>query len=459
MAPAGCGKTELIVNSLMNCSGGPSLVLTHTTAGVAALRHRLKKAGVSPDSYRLNTIAGWAIALISMFPERSGYVNDPLSGPDYQQIQNAVGRLCVSGNITSELQATYGRLFVDEYQDCSLSQHTIVKGISAAIPTVVFGDPMQAVFGFGGDPLPDWQADVAPAFQSLGVLSIPWRWNNKQANDLGTWLLGVRASLASGQSIDLRSCPNRVIWHQLSGDYKANIAAQIAAQYQISRSYPQDTLLIIGDSRRVESRHDYASRVHGVGVVERVDFPDVIIFAQRMAAQQGAELLQSCIAFLITVMTNVYGDVLQRRVETILADRNRPAPTDQENAAIALIHGGGLADAQNFLLSMAADRNRRVYRMSAFNILVDALRTASVTADTCLTEVIARLREQRRHAGRSIPYKAVGSTLLLKGLEADHVLILDADNPSNGMSKEHLYVALTRGAKSVHVFSRNNILP
>ena len=143
VAPAGCGKTELIVNTIASPTERPALVLTHTTAGVAALRHRFKKAGVASANYRLNTIAGWALTLISRFPERAGYQHDPIDAPDYQQIQMAIGRLCNSGNIKSELRATYSRLLVDEYQDCSVSQHTIVTGIANAIPTIVFGDPMQ----------------------------------------------------------------------------------------------------------------------------------------------------------------------------------------------------------------------------------------------------------------------------------------------------------------------------
>ena len=65
------------------------------------------------------------------------------------------------------------------------------------------------------------------------------------------------------------------------------------------------------------------------------------------------------------------------------------------------------------------------------------------------------IREQRRHQGdRRIPTRAIGSTLLLKGLEADHALILDA----GAMNAHNLYVALSRGAKSITVFSNNNIV-
>ena len=44
-----------------------------------------------------------------------------------------------------------------------------------------------------------------------------------------------------------------------------------------------------------------------------------------------------------------------------------------------------------------------------------------------------RMREQNRLLGRPLPKRAVGSTLLLKGLEAEIAVILDADavDPAN----------------------------
>ncbi len=459
VAPAGCGKTELIAKTIAMAKGKPMLVLTHTTAGVAALRQRLKRDGVPPSNYRLNTIAGWALNLISMFPERGGYLHNPLDAPNYLAVQNAIGALCASGDINPEINATYSRALVDEYQDCSASQHLIISGLANAIPTVVFGDPMQAIFGFGGDPLPDWATQVVPTFPELGRLETPWRWNNAGARDLGSWLLAIRDMLAANQRIDIRTLPARVTWHSLGTDYAANSAAQISLQYEIAKAYPDETILIIGDSIQANSRHSFASRAKGVGVVEPVDFRDVVQFANQMDGKTGHELFEACLAFLIAVMTNVYGDKLKARVQSILSNRNRTPPNGPELAAISLVQGGGYVEAVDFLKSMASDRDRRVYRHSAFNITVEALQTTAATQGTDLPSVIASLREKRRHAGRSIPPKAVGSTLLLKGLEADHVVILDADRPGNTMSKEHLYVALTRGAKSVSVFSRRPILP
>ncbi|QQF06966.1 UvrD-helicase domain-containing protein [Sinorhizobium meliloti] len=457
-APAGCGKTELITGCAAGTVSKPTLILTHTTAGVAALRHRLHRANVPPTNYRLNTIAGWAIGMVTMFPERASYLHDPLLPPDYPAIQAAVGRLCQSGDIDRELRATYDRLLVDEYQDCSVSQHTIASGIANSLPTVVFGDPMQAIFGFGNDPLAGWYVQAAAAFPRIGLLTTPWRWNNAGAHDLGNWLVAARTQLASGNSIDLRTCPNRIFWHPIGAEPGALIAEQVRVQYEVARQFPNESLLIIGDSIQAQSRHDYASRAQGVSVVEPVDFRDVVGIAEQMTGQTGSALLQSCTQFLATVMVNVNGDQLQARVHTILNNRNRTPPTPQELAAITLTNGGSYAEAVAFLRSMASDRDRRIYRHSAFNILIDCLSAAIKTAKTP-GETIAILREQRRQSGRAIPMKAVGSTLLLKGLEANHVIILNADHARNAMTKEHLYVALSRGARSVHVFSRSPTLP
>jgi DNA helicase-2/ATP-dependent DNA helicase PcrA len=158
-------------------------------------------------------------------------------------------------------------------------------------------------------------------------------------------------------------------------------------------------------------------------------------------------------------MTNVSGDNLQARVQTIMNGRNRTPPTPQESGAIMLANNGGHREAMRFLQFMEADPNRRVYRWTAYKLMLEAFDLAA-SSSVELNEAAAQLREKRRHSGRSIPNKAVGSTLLLKGLEADHTLLLDADNPGRSrMTKEHLYVALSRGAKSVTVFSRNPTLP
>jgi hypothetical protein len=64
-------------------------------------------------------------------------------------------------------------------------------------------------------------------------------------------------------------------------------------------------------------------------------------------------------------------------------------------------------------------------------------------------EAAIRMREQNRLIGRPLPRRAVGSTLLLKGLEAEVAVIL---NPGV-MNVRNLYVAMTRGSKALIICS------
>ncbi len=430
-APAGCGKTQLIVEVLAESSELPTLVLTHTSAGVAALRNRLLARGVPKYRYKAATIDSWVIHAIGCYPECAGYIVDP-ENINYIATREAATRLCNSGAINSILRASYGRLLVDEYQDCSVSQHALITALSNIFPTVVFGDPLQAIFGFGTDPLPHWQNEVLAYFPYLGTLNIPWRWNKVGADEFGVWLLQVRQLLLAGQSIDLRTCPNFVEWLPIPNNPAELIQAQVNAQFAINRQFPNDKMLIIGDSINPDTRYSYASRTRGVHVVETVELRDTLDHIRNMINQRGQTLLEAIVDFLREVMVNVNGDRLLARTESIINGRNRTPPTIQENAAVRVCKNGGYSEALEFLETMSQDRDRRVYRDVPFRMVVDALKRASTDPSLNLVDVFVSMREQRRHAGRAVSGRSIGSTLLLKGLEADYTIILDADNPIRG---------------------------
>lgn len=218
-APAGCGKTHLIADALSRHAGPkPILVLTHTNAGVAALRGRLERAGVRASNYRLATIDGWAMRLLTMFPQRAGHDPAILSVTNprahYPAIRAAASGLLAGQHISDILAATYDRLIVDEYQDCSVAQHEIVVHASTALRTCVLGDPLQAIFSFAG-PTADWEREVKAQFPSAGELDTPWRWINAGEEDFGRWLLAMRAILTASGSIDLAAAPANVQWVRL----------------------------------------------------------------------------------------------------------------------------------------------------------------------------------------------------------------------------------------------------
>ncbi|MCW0308483.1 hypothetical protein NB725_003319 [Pantoea ananatis] len=322
--------------------------------------------------------------------------------------------------------------------------------LSHLLPTVVFGDPMQCIFSFSG-PMPHWRDTVQVSFPVLTTLDTPWRWNNVNAPALGEWILDVREKLLNDESIDLASCLDFVRFHSLTRDQNANLVRQQQEYYALLRQYPDDSLLVLGDSRRVTSRHQFAQRINGIDVVEPVDLNDVMRMAQGLDSEDtGSGMLDRLLRIATEMMTNVEVNLTLRRVSRIMAGRNRTAASLLENALVTLVREPSRHNTRSALQHLEEKEGTRVFRSGACQALKDALSLSVSSPEMSIYEAASVVREQRRYLGdRRITHRSIGSTLLLKGLECDHALILDAGS----MSASNLYVALSRGAKSVVLFS------
>ncbi|HBN8507719.1 AAA family ATPase [Pseudomonas aeruginosa] len=449
-APAGCGKTQLIAHTLAGHRGAkPILVLTHTNAGVAALRGRLDREGVPHSAYRLSTIDGWAIRLIASFPVRSGH--DPeilrLTAParDYPAIREAAWKLLQAGHISEVLKASYAHLIVDEYQDCSVPQHSIVYLLSLILPTCVLGDPMQAIFGFRGNALADWNQQVCAHFPVVAELSTPWRWRNAGAEALGQWLLEARRLLAAGQQVDLRTGPSaHLSWIQTvpPNDHPQRLVAA-----RTLPPTPDGRVLLIADSRNRAAQQNFASQTPGASTVEAVDLQDLIAFGSSFDVT-STHALDHLLGLAQSVMTNVGVPELMRRLDSLVRGTARNPPSVAETCALAFQRTPSIATAASLLSELRAMPNVRVHRPAILYSVLKALRDAA-PGTVPLAEAARRVREENRMLGRPLPKRAVGSTLLLKGLEAEVAVVLNTD----GMSAQHLYVAMTRGSMRLVVCS------
>ena len=454
VAPAGCGKTHLITKILSVKNTKPILVLTHTTAGVSALKERLRKLSVPTSHYVVTTIDGWALRIANSFP-----ITCPIhSLPEnprlfYPEIRQAVLSLLIAGNVNDILQASYSRLLVDEYQDCDVNQHNLITSLSNILPTVIFGDPMQCIFNFAG-PMPDWNNGVLRHFPLIGELDTPWRWNNSGSPMLGEWILASRESLKKAMKVDLRTCPEHVTLHLLTGVAQTDLTNQRNAQHAILNQYPADSLLIIGSSVNVRSRHKYAQGSSRVEVVEPVQLSCVTSAASQFDQNIGLALSAIILKVASAMMTNVEVVKTTQRVDSIISGRNRTVATNSEQALCNVVFDSSRKNILDALQQLELKTGTRVYRKGAYNALKDSVSFAITSPTTSMFEAASSIRECLRQQGdKRIPSRAIGSTLLLKGLEADHCIILDAQAP--GMNANHLFVALSRGAKSITVFSRD----
>lgn len=454
-APAGCGKTHLIAEALSRHAGEkPILVLTHTNAGVVALRGRLDKAGVPPKAYRLSTIDGWAMRLISTFPQRSGHAPDLLKltrpNTDYPTIRVAAFELLKAGHVSDVIRASYSRLIVDEYQDCSIRQHGVVGYAAQTLPTCVLGDPMQAIFGFGGDDLADWDKQVCSYFPLAGELDTPWRWINAGAEPLGRWLLEVRRSLGSGEPIDLRDAPGAVTWINLDGtnDHERRLEAA-----RVIPPIAAANVLIIGDSTSPQSQRRFASQTPGAVAVEAVDLKDLVAFAKSFDLTSPSSV-QQLADFAQSVMRNVGADDFVQRVQSLHHGTAKKEATGAEGAAIAFLRDPSYRRAVEVLVEIGRQAGVTAHRPAVLRACIKALQLCGGTEGLAFHDAAIRMREQNRLVGRPLPKRAVGSTLLLKGLEAEVAVILDA----SALDARNLYVAMTRGSKLLMVCSSSPVL-
>lgn len=455
-APAGCGKTQLSCDALkLHTNRKPVLVLTHTNAGVAALRGRLQRAGVQASRYRVSTIDGWAMRLIRIFPARSGHDPDILllksPNRNYPAIRQAALELLAARHLDDVIASTYDRLIVDEYQDCLTIQHRLVAELAEVLPTVVLGDPLQAIFNFGDNVLVNWTADVIKAFPEVGQLKIPHRWKNAGHEGLGLWLLEMRAELLAGRSVDLRHVHEDVAWIRLTGGERDHEQRLKAGMAKAPVANGKVLVIVRSKDRNGELRRQFASQLPGAVVAEAVDMSDLVSFGERF--RLGQDPLGPLADFAETVMTNVSSADFLQRVASIRADRHRNPPNAAEAAAIAFVADPTYPSAGKVLEELSALGGVRVHRPAILQGCYALLRTCS--GGSTPYDAAVSVRERSRLIGRPLARRTVGSTLLLKGLEAELSVVLHAEE----MNAAHFYVAATRGSHGLVVCSSIPTIP
>lgn len=450
VAAAGCGKTEAIARAVARLTTGRELVLTHTHAGVKALRDRLRKFGVPEERFRVDTIAGWCLRYATSFPNLSKLSSERPVSDDWSLVYPAAAATLTIDAIQEVVRNSYSGVFVDEYQDCTLSQHDVVLRLAALLPCRLLGDPLQGIFGFK-DRLIDWDRDVASTFEALPPLCVPYRWNNNAA--LGGRLAELRQALLAGEQFDLRQPPFR--WRPLPAAPADQLLAQIRACSDVHGAGGD----VVAVRRWAHDCYHVAAKLQGrFTCMEEMDCKDLLSAASRIEAHAGAARCAAVFDFASQCMTGVSTPLAPIRKK--LAEGRLPDPSrlkdsrDIARAVLLVAADTTLGSVPELLRLIDAIPNRRLYRRELWREMLRALQLYSGGNGASLREAAWELRNRLRRQGRAVERHTISRTLLIKGLEFAHAVILDAADHD----ARHFYVAATRPTETLTVCSSEPLI-
>lgn len=457
IAPAGYGKTHLIATAV-KASPNRQLILTHTYAGVNSIKAKMHALLVPASKYNIDTIASWALRLCLAYPASSRWKSPYPQNQEWTALYGACTTLLARPFVQRLVQCSYSGLYVDEYQDCSNQQHTLVSALAALLPCRLLGDPMQAIFDFSDQPV-DWERQIYPEYELLGKLTTPHRWQLAGAPDLAGWLDKAGQELRAGRKVSLAGPLPKEVHHANVDLTDFSNPRRLNLFYSFLETDDSVIAIHSGDKKSKNKCHKLAQALGGkFSSIEEVEAKDLFGFIKKLgAARTAADRLLLVIDFAKKCCNGV-GDVLSsatKRGDHAKATKATKYPELLVAANQYLVEASS-SNLAAFFVALQRNPQTSTYRRDLLNRFMRVLRVHEDNPMLSLTECAHRYQQDFRHSGRPIRHnKLIGTTLLVKGLEYHHAIILEAES----MSPKELYVALTRGAKTITIVSLASVLP
>ena len=442
VAAAGHGKTEMIVD-LVEAYDTKVLLVTHTNAGVEALIKRLKKRGIDSKKYSITTIAGFCIRWCLAYPQTAGIRDISVTDDKYYSMQYK-GAVAIFQNVWARnvLQRTYSCVIVDEYQDCILLQHHIFVEINKTVPVIVFGDPLQAIFGWAGH-LVSWK-DLC--FERVSVDTYPWRW--KKTNPaLGEYLKKIRPFLETGLegeniTIQIKSVPECI--QVIPTSYKHN--SKLISMVQ---DY-EDAVYI---TKLPKDQEAFSRRTGGIFQNDEAQSLKVLFNkASDFDKRDGHISVDNLFSFLELCATGIKDELgsYLRNIQKGNYNFDRIKKHPEFGILIKAVYDERSNESIIAVLDWVKKEGAfKLHRKELFSEMRRSLICASEKNITIL-EAAQRIRTIPGLQRKYPKFKMLSSrTVLSKGLEFDCVIV----DLENGMSVTDYYVALTRAKKQIILIS------
>lgn len=482
VAPAGYGKTYTIVESLKYTTGR-QLILTHTHAGVASIKEKIKISSIASNQYNVETISSFAQKYVNAFYTGTDTPDQENSIEYHPFIIDKAAIIFKSNVIKDVIKVTYAGLFVDEYQDCTKSQHEMILALSESLRTHILGDPLQGIFNFNGD-LVDFDTDLS-GFERVPDLSTPHRWYQEGNNSaLGDKLKEVRSLLEQEDVVDFssynieglyiinvhsddirnsgsgyRKCLNKIISNPDNNpDYDSLLI--IVPEYEEvkddGRKVPKGN---IKDRAQIRAQIDYSK---SLALIEAIDDRSFYSLARKIdtlcstigRARKPVKRIKEDVLEIIFHKSGLNNWFNENGIKNKHADADKIKTTALKSTIDLFVSEPSPSNMNNIILGLKNSLKIKYKRDGLLYAVLNALKHSDLEG-ILVYEAMKNHRNVIRRSGRKIKGKCIGTTLLTKGLEFDTVAILDADKFD---CPKHLYVALTRCCKNLFVFSSQNAL-
>ena len=398
---------------------------------------------------------GFAQKYVNAFYCGSDIPEQENSGAYYPFILKKAKELLKKTPIKDVIRATYSGTFVDEYQDCTTTQHDFINVLSSILPTHILGDHLQGIFGFNEELLVDFEKELID-FEKFPDLTEPWRWKNTNPN-LGDSLKNIRELLEKNTKIDLSKYMKHIEVIQVKEDDKYKYGSDYNKKiWELTKL--DNVLIIHPNSTNLYVRKDFIERFKNTfNLVEAIDDKDFYNYSHELdkcSPSNFFTIIYDLIPKLFNGTTNRDKWFCENGVKNKRSkdDKNIIGPICNDIEKIK-------QQFSLFLISILLKKIKylpdiKCYRKELFSDLCNALEQAEYKSVT-VYDAMKEIRNIKRRKGRKISGRCIGTTLLTKGLEFDTVVVLDTHNfkcPKN------FYVAITRACKRLIIFTKDLIL-
>lgn len=479
IAPAGYGKTYSLAECLnFTKDNEKQLILTHTHAGIASIKEKIKRFEINNSKYHIETITGFAQRYVIAYScsEQIPPQEDPKY---YPFIISKAAELFHFNSVKRTLRNSYQGLFVDEYQDCTIAQHELVLKLSEVVKTRILGDPLQGIFSFN-DTLVDFDKDLNE-FVKVDELSIPHRWyqdgNNKELGDAlkklrDDWTESgkqfIDLSLYKKSEVNYVHAPEADVY-----DTKSFYRRCLNKLIQNPEKSPDFNSLLIIVPEYSENGRRKGMIVERAGLKAQIDFTHQLTLLEAIDDKTYYTISKNIDDLILNINRKRKPlKVLNDEVFLKLFNKteigkwicnDRLIDKRKESKALSLALGQKIdklfESPSAIILWDVLDfmKNRMKLKTKRNDLFFSILKCLNTSMIDELTVYDAMVKHKNivRRVGRKIYGKCIGTTLLTKGLEFDTVAILNAHRFS---SPKHFYVAITRASKRLIVFSEKPVI-